>query len=242
MKLAIMQPYFFPYLGYFDLIHNVDLFVVYDTVQYIKHGWIHRNRILHPNKSDWQYINVPTDKSSFHSSFKTPILDITIFEAKPWREYLLGQLDHYRLHAPDTNKIINFVGDALSFKLPYISQLNVHLLEQVCILLNIGFHYLYASKLDIILDVNRSAEERILDLCHFLGATEYVNLQGGEALYDIESFNQNNIRLTFRKLPPLQYKTRDYMFIQNLSIIDVLMWNSPEKIKQYLDAHTASEE
>src|ERR1700690_3139616 len=109
MKLGIMQPYFFPYLGYFHLLHNVDLFIVYDNVQFIKQGWINRNRILHPDRSGWQYFYAPVDRASFHSSFQTPILDVRISDSKPWKQHILGQLDHYKKAARFANETIDFV-------------------------------------------------------------------------------------------------------------------------------------
>ena len=94
------------------------------------------------------------------------------------------------------------------------------------------------SELGIELNKERSAEERYLDLCEYLGATEYVNLPGGTGLYHEEVFAAHNLKLTFRNLPSLIYSTESYVFEPNLSIIDVLMWNGlPEEIKKYLDAY-----
>ena len=95
MKLGIMQPYLFPYLGYFDLIHCTDRWIVFDTAQYIRHGWINRNRILHPT-SGWQYFIIPVKKQSRN----TPICDIQVSDNPGWRARVLGQLEHYRKRAP----------------------------------------------------------------------------------------------------------------------------------------------
>jgi hypothetical protein len=237
MKIAIMQPYFFPYLGYFDLLHNVDIFIIYDTVQYIKQGWINRNRILHPNKSGWQYVSIPTNKASFTNSYRTPISEVKITNSKSWRQHLLGQLAHYEKKAPYAEQTICFIGECLTLAEPFLSRIDVHLLACCAELLKLNFRYQFCSDLKIELDSERSAEERILDLCEFLGATEYVNLPGGVDLYHSEAFAARNIKLTFRNLPTFVYPTGSYSFVPHLSVIDLLMWNHPEDIKKYLDDH-----
>jgi len=237
MKLAIMQPYFFPYLGYFDLIYNVDLFLVFDTVQFTKRGWIARNRILHPGKSAWQYILAPIDQASFHRSDQTPILDVQIATDMDWKGHLLGQLAHYRNKAPRAHETIDFVHGCLGSDEASISRLDVELLHRCALLMNMDFNYRYCSALDIELEAAAGPEGRILDLCEFLGATDYVNLPGGVHLYDEQHFKHRNIKLTFRHLPTFQYDTGAYEFVPNLSIVDALMWNEPAAIKGYLDAH-----
>jgi hypothetical protein len=104
-------------------------------------------------------------------------------------------------------------------------------------LLNINFQYQYCSDLDVDLDPTRSADERVLELCRFLGATEYINLPGGVELYQPETFEQYGVKLTFRNLPTFVYETGKFAFEPNLSIVDVLMWNKPGDIKRFLDEH-----
>ena len=228
-----MQPYFFPYLGYFDLLHNVDLFIIYDTVQYIRRGWIHRNRILRQHGSGWQYIIVPTQQAPQ----KTPIRDIRINRSLPWQENILNQMGHYKKSAPNAEEIIQFVNDCLSGQETSLSRLNVSILTRCSELLNLNSHHKFCSELNIELDMRLTAEERIMDLCEFLGAREYINLPGGIDLYHAEAFESRNIKLTFRHLPSFTYSTRPYAFEPNLSIIDVLMWNQPEDIQKYLNSH-----
>jgi len=235
MKIAIRQPYFFPYLGYFDLINNVDLFIIYDSVQYIQQGWINRNRILHPSRSGWQYITVPLKKASFHQSYRTPICDIKISNNIDWKPHLIGQLAHYKRSSPHASASIEFVKNCLESQEESISKFNVHLLEEITNLLGIKFDVQYSSELKIELDKNRTAQERVLDLCEFFGAKEYVNLPGGVDLYDPQAFKERDINLVFRKLPTFFYPTSNYTFEPNLSIIDILMWNTPHSVKSYLD-------
>src|SRR5687767_9328128 len=108
MKLGIMQPYFFPYIGYFDLIHSVDQWVVFDTPQYIRHGWINRNRILHPT-AGWQHIIAPVRKH--HRA--APIGDIRVVEDGGWRALIPRQIEHYRGHAPHFGAVAALVHDCL---------------------------------------------------------------------------------------------------------------------------------
>jgi len=237
MKLGIMQPYFFPYLGYFDLLNNVDLFIVSDLTQYVKESWINRNRILHPNKSTWQYITVPVDKLSLRNSYRTPIMEIRAVKDKKWKQHMIGQLSHYNKVAPCADAMTDFVKQCLEVDEDFLSRLNVHILDRCAKLLGIDFQYQLMSELSIELHRERSTEERILDLCEYLGATEYVNLPGGRGLYHEDVFAAHSIKLTFRNLPSLIYSTGSYVFEPNLSIIDVLMWNESEEIKKYLDAY-----
>jgi hypothetical protein len=233
MRVAIMQPYFFPYIGYFDLLHNVDLFVVYDTVQYIRRGWINRNRICQQGGDGWQYIIVPIQKAPQ----RTPVREINISSDAPWKERILGQLAHYERRAPFADETSAFVRDCFASEEASISRLDVTILARCAQLMNMSFEYRFCSELDTELDSTRSAEDRILDLCEFLGAREYVNLPGGVDLYEPDHFASRNIKLTFRHLPTFVYRTKPYEFVPNLSIIDLLMWKKPEDLHAYLDAH-----
>jgi hypothetical protein len=240
MKLGIMQPYFFPYLGYFDLINCTDTWLVYDTVQYIQQGWINRNRVLHP-RSGWQYITVPLKKASFHRSFQTPIKDVQISNQVGWNERIIRQLYHYKKESPYFSETIKFVADCLSYGDKSISHLNVSILSKVCDLIEIDFNYHFFSEMNLQLDPALGPEEKVITICRTLNASEYVNLPGGSKLYNERNFRGKNMKLTFRELPTFKYSCRGYEFIPNLSIIDLLMWNKPETIKQYLDEHRDGE-
>ncbi|HUW94304.1 MAG TPA: WbqC family protein [Anaerolineae bacterium] len=236
MKIGIMQPYFFPYLGYFDLINVVDHFVVYDSVQYIKQGWINRNRILKP-AAGWQYITVPVDRSSFHDSYRTAIMDVEICELENWKGRIIRQLDHYRGKAPYFWETVNLVKSCLDVEERSIARLNVSTLEKMCHALHLGFNYRFSSEIHLTLDRSLSALDRLLAICENLGATKYINTPGGRDLYGDQPFREKGMEVEFRNLPPLEYSCSGYEFIPNLSIIDVLMWNAPEKVKQHLEMH-----
>jgi len=230
MKICIMQPYFFPYIGYFDLINHVDLFVVMDHVQYQRRGWINRNRVLHQNQSGWQYIKVPVKKVSI----KTPIKDIEINESISWVETLLGQLNHYHKNAPYAYDSINFLEKIFNIESNSLLTQNIHILESCCHRLGVDFKYILSS--DILLDYNHfsSPEKVIIGISKYLGATEYYNLPGGSKLYNKDIFKMNKLNLKFISTPHFKYKTGSYTFVDNLSIIDLLMWNKPEVIHDFL--------
>lgn len=232
MKLALMQPYFFPYLGYFDLINCVDKWIVLDTVQYICRGWIHRNRVLHV-RGGWQYIIVPVKKHSH----KAVIKDVAIDKEQDWRKRIIGKLQHYNKKAPYFHETIGFVEDCLALEEDLISRLNISLLEKVCNRLGIHFNYTFFSEMDLELGGLEGPGDWGLRISEELGADEYVNLPGGADLFDEYKFRRSGIRLTIRKLPVFQYSCIGYEFIPSLSVVDLFMWNEPKTIKQYLDEH-----
>ncbi len=232
MKLGIMQPYFFPYLGYFDLIHQTDKWIVCDTLQYIRHGWINRNRVLHPSHG-WWYIIVPLTR---HSS-GAPIAEIEIAPNQAWRRRIVRQLQHYKKRAPYFDETMGLVEEGLSSEQTSIVRLNVNCLSLVCEYLGIAFDYDLYSEMNLEIGPVQAPGDWALRISEALGADEYVNPPGGAVLYDPEDFRSAGMTLTIRHLPPLEYECHGYEFVPNLSIIDLLMWNSPEQIKAHLDIH-----
>ena len=235
MKLGIMQPYFFPYLGYFDLIHYADKWIVFDTVQFIRHGWINRNRILHPHDG-WQYIVVPLKKHSRESAIK----DVVISSEQKWRQRIMGQLNHYKKRAPFFQETICLVDEVLQTEEPSVSRLDVVALEKACAYLGISFDFQFFSEMKLELGPVEEPGDWALQVSTAVGAREYVNPPGGEDLFDEQRFADNDITLTIRPIPSFEYQTGGYGFVPNLSIIDLLMWNEPAKIKRYLDANDAT--
>jgi hypothetical protein len=231
MKLAIMQPYFMPYVGYFQLINSVDQFVIYDNIQYTKKGWINRNRIL-ANRKD-QLITLPIKKDSDY-------LDVVERElSESWEK--------------DKNKMINIIKSSYN-KAPYFEEI-FKLISQC---LNNPeenlFKFIYDSiilinsyleiKTPIIIsssinaDHTLKSQDKVLSLCKTQKADVYINSIGGVELYDKETFKQNGVKLNFIKSNPIQYKQLNNEFIPWLSIIDVMMFNSKEQIKEYLNNYT----
>lgn len=231
MKLGIMQPYFFPYLGYFDLINCSDRWIVFDNVQYIRHGWINRNRILHSSKG-WSYIIVPVKFSR-----DTLIQGVNIVDDGKWKKRILGQLQHYKAKAPYYRETVRLIEDCFSFDDALISQFNVFTLKKVCAYLGIQFNYSIFSEMKLEIGTIEDPGDWALRISQSLGAEKYINPPGGESIFDKNKFESSNIKLEIRRLPPLIYECSGYEFVENLSIIDVLMWNRPEEIKRYLDQY-----
>jgi hypothetical protein len=226
-----MQPYFFPYLGYFDLIARTDRWVVFDTPQFIRHGWVNRNRVLHP-ASGWQYITVPLKKHPRD----TAIRDIEIHDDARWKQKILGQLGHYRKRSPFFQSTVDLMAEVLARQTQSLAELNVAALERVCRHLNLSFQYEWFSRMGLTLGRVEGPGDWALEIASAIGATEYVNPPGGAALFDAEKFASRGIQLTIQQFLPLTYATASYEFVPHLSIIDVLMWNPPEVIRRHLVA------
>jgi hypothetical protein len=225
-----MQPYFLPYLGYFSLIKHTDLWVVFDTAQFIRHGWIERNRILKPGDG-WQYIKVPLVK---HAR-ETPIKDVLIRDDEPWRTRILAQIDHYKASAPYSRDVREFLKDGLAFSANTISALNVHLLTRACEYLGVPFRYLLYSQSSLCVGAVTAPDEWALEITKALGAQEYINPPGGMSLFDNAKYERAGIKLSYLRPRLTPYKQRGEKFESGLSIIDAMMFNEPSTIRDMLD-------
>jgi hypothetical protein len=231
MKLAVMQPYFFPYLGYFDLINMVDEWIVFDTAQYMRHNWVNRNRVLHPH-GGWQYIIVPI-KSHRQA---TPINQIEISDASDWRSGILRQFLHYKKEAPHFADVMAFLEDCLSGSESSLARFNVNIFRKTCQKLGIDRPIRVFSEMNLTLGPIHAPQDWALRICQAVGASEYINRPGGAGLFDENAFMDCGIKLTIQSFENMTYPCGRRTFIPDLSIIDVMMWNSPEQIKYYMDA------
>lgn len=233
MKLGIMQPYFFPYLGYFSLIKHTDKFILFDPVQFIRHGWIERNRVLKP-ENDWQYINVPLEKHSLDTKIK----DIRINNENDWKSKILCQLLHYKKKSPFYKQTIAVIEDGFDIITDSIVELNAHTMACVCRYLGINFDYAIFSQMNLKIDEVNAPDEWALNICKaYPGADEYWNPPGGLEFFDRSKYEQAGIKLFFQKvnIKPYPQRRGPENIITGLSIIDVMMFNSPEKISEMLD-------
>lgn len=230
MIAGIMQPYFFPYLGYFDLICRADEWVVFDITQYTPKSWMTRNRILHPSQG-WQYINVPIHK---HSG-RQPIYSILLADKKKCLNHIVGQLGHYKKYAPNYFAVTRLVEGAFSAtNTDSLVELNVNALRGVCAYLDIHFAPIIASQSNLPFPPIEHAGQWALEICTIIGADAYINPPGGRDLFRPEEFYARGIKLMFSEMPSFTYDCRPYAFETHLSIIDVLMWNSPQQVRDYL--------
>ncbi|HTL06970.1 MAG TPA: WbqC family protein, partial [Chitinophagaceae bacterium] len=217
MTVAIMQPYFFPYIGQFQLIANTDSFILCDEVQYIRHGWINRNRILSANK-DHQYIIVPVKR---HCTRAT-VGEIEITDDASWKTTIIRQLDYYRKKAPFFQEVMKLISDCLCPHETSIVQLNARCMKAVCSYIGLKADIQITS--DLKLDYSRVVEtsDWALQICQQLGASTYYNPPGGMAIYKKEHFKEQGIDLKF--LQPLlsEYPQCNGSFHPGLSVIDIM--------------------
>ena len=232
MKLGIMQPYFMPYLGYFSLIKHTDRFILFDTVQFIRHGWIERNRILKQDGT-WQYFQVPIIKPDGRD---TIIKDIRINNDSDWKSRIIGQLQHYKKKAPFYKVTIDLLNDVFSQEFDDIVTLNQVSLEKVCEYLGIINSIEVFSKMDLIIEEAKAPDEWALNICKAIsGADEYWNPTGGLSFFDRTKYDNAGIRIWFQEMVLTPYRQLGNEFEPGLSIIDVMMFNPPEAINQMLD-------
>lgn len=224
-----MQPYFFPYAGYFSLIKHTDKWIVFDEVQFIRHGWIERNRILKPNDG-WQYIKVPLEKHSRNTKIK----DIRIRNSEDWKNKILRQLEHYK-KAPFFSQTIELVDKALNVETESIVELNAWGLKVVCNYLSINFNADIFSGMNIAVKPVDHPGEWALNISEALGAAEYINPVGGTEIFVREQFDVAGINLIFLKNKLPHYNQRRNVFESGLSIIDVMMFNDIDEINKIID-------
>lgn len=226
-----MQPYFFPYLGYFSLIASVDKWIVFDVTQYTAKTWMNRNRILHPTKG-WQYVGVPIQKASRDTLIK----DILIKDLDASLELILGQLQHYKKRAPYFREVIDLVSKSFSsVQTDKLVDLNIATLVETCSYLDIPLNWSLCSKMDLQLDGINHPGQWALRISEQLGAKQYLNPPGGTEIFDPIEWEKAGIDLEFNKLPTFTYECGPYDFVEHLSILDVLMWNEPKSVKDYLE-------
>ncbi|MBC08119.1 WbqC family protein [Thalassospira sp.] len=230
MKLGIMQPYFFPYMGYFDLIVKTDHWVVFDVVKYQSKSWMNRNRIQEPNKGE-QFISAPIIKKSGHTISEMQVLDFNRTAEK-----LLRQLNVYCNKAPYFDAVREMVANVFSECADdKLCSLNISGLRNVCRFLDIPFSYDVCSELDLDFSAVTHAGQWALEISKQLGASTYINPSGGVDLFDYQEWQSANIGIEFTRLPSLTFDVpHPFKFKPNLSIIDTLMWNKPETVVEYL--------
>jgi hypothetical protein len=232
MKIAIMQPYFFPYIGYFQLIKASDRFILFDDVQYIRHGWINRNRVLKP-AGGWQYITLPL---AAHSR-NTLIKDIQAANVTINTGTILRQLQHYKKTAPYYKTVLALLGDCFAGAGNNIAEMNGRCLKAVCDYIGLTFNMERSSLLPFDYSRVQHAGDWALHMSEQLQATEYINPAGGRELFNPAAFEQSNIRLRFLQPGITAYSQRREQFEPGLSIIDVLMFNGPAQVNNLLNEY-----
>lgn len=227
MKVSIMQPYFFPYIGYFQLIANSDVFVIYDDVNFIKKGWINRNTILVNNVP--YLFSMPLQNVSQNKH----INQIFISDLDKWKRDLLKTISSSYKKAPFYHDVYPIIDKIISFDELNLALYIQNSIQNLSAYLNLKTKFLMSS--EIVKNNDLKGENKIIDICIQLGATQYINAIGGIELYTQENFQVKNIDLKFIKSENIVYQQFKNEFKPWLSIIDVLMFNSVEDTRMLLN-------
>jgi hypothetical protein len=223
MTLAIMQPYFLPYIGYLQLMNAVDRFVFYDDVAFINRGWVNRNRILVGGKE--HLFTVPLQGASQNKTIR----EIALSEDPKWRGKLLKTFEQSYRKAPFYETVMPMVEKIVNFKADTIADYIFHSFTELTTYLDITTALVPSST--IYENSHLKAQERILDICQQEGATHYINPIGGQELYDRALFAQAGIKLDFIQSKRVEYPQLSNEFIPWLSVLDILMVNDVNQVR-----------
>ena len=228
MKVAIMQPYLFPYIGYWQLINAVNKFVILDDVNYIMRGYINRNNILLNGKV--HKFTVPIKQASQNKLIMETKLS---FDQKEKGKFLTTIHSAYK-KAPYYKEVDLILRDIICYEEDDLTNYIYHSLKKITQYLGIETEIVFSSK--ITKDNTLKAQERIIEICKKLGADTYVNPSGGRRLYQQERFQQEGIQLYFldSKIHEIVYNQGMDGFVGSLSVIDIMMFNDVKKIKEFL--------
>ena len=226
MKLGIMQPYFLPYIGYFQLLASVDQFIVYDNIKYTKKGWINRNRMLLNGKD--AIFSLPLKKDSDARYVVDRKLATDFDRTKLLNQFkgAYGRAPHFELTYPVLEQIVRHE-DANLFR--YIHNSIVRLSEYLGIKTEIRISS------DIVINHDLKGQDKVLALCKAVGADTYINTIGGVELYSKDDFRVQGIGLQFIKARPFEYAQFGAPLVPWLSIVDVLMFNPLDVVRKRIE-------
>ncbi|SHH38504.1 WbqC family protein [Winogradskyella jejuensis] len=231
MRIAIMQPYFFPYIGYFQLINAVDEFVFYDDVNFIKKSYINRNSIL-LNQKAFQF-TTPLKEASQNKLIK----DIEVYTDQKWFNGFLKTLEHAYKSAPFYEEVVQIVKTIFNSDYKNISELSMISVTQVCKYLDVNCKFSLSSN-DYPSTKKLTKAERLIAIAKQSGKQTYVNAIGGQSLYNKNEFKAQNIDLAFLETHDIKYEQFGNEFVPFLSILDVLMFNSKASTRELLEKYT----
>jgi hypothetical protein len=228
MKIAVMQPYLFPYVGYFQLINAVDKFIFFDDVNFIQRGWINRNYFLVNQKK--KLITIPCQKASQNKKINEiyPVKDEKITTK------ILKTLSTSYTKAPYFNTVYPILKSIITFSNKSIARLSANSVLEIIRYLDIKKTIKYSSE-EFGETKKMPAADRLIEIAKRENANQYVNSIGGIDLYSKEYFKSKSVELLFLKSDDIKYHQGKDQFIPNLSIIDVLMFNSIEETKAFLN-------
>ncbi|NIK91375.1 WbqC family protein [Mangrovimonas sp. CR14] len=233
MTVGIMQPYVFPYLGYFQLIEAVDKFVVYDDVNFIKGGWINRNRILNSGQGRW--FTIPIKSLSPNNLICETEINKALYPK--FKKKFFKTLEQNYSKAPFFCSVYPIIEDVFNQDYDLISSLAGESIKAITKFLNISVTFETSSET---YSKSRGMErtDRVINICLHNKAKSYINVSGGVDLYQKSDFKKNGIELSFLKHGLPKYKQYNDDFINGLSIIDALMFNDKDEVKSMLSQYT----
>jgi len=223
-----MQPYFFPYIGYFQLIAAVDLFIVYDNIKYTKKGWINRNRMLQNGKDLMFTLPLKSDSDTLDVCERQLAVDFN-------RNKLLNQFEGAYRHAPYFAQTFPLVEQIMRYEETNLFRYLHNSIIRTCEYLGITTEIRISS--GIAIDHALKSQDKVLALCEAIGANSYVNAIGGMELYSKKTFQEKGIELKFIQSKPFEYPQFNHNFVPWLSILDVMMFNGREKISNMLNEY-----
>lgn len=227
MKLAIMQPYFFPYIGYFQLMNAVDEFVVYDNIEFTKKGWIHRNRILVNGNDSFMTLPLKNDSDFLHVNQR--------FLADNWtqeRIKILNRIKEAYRKAPYFQQVYPLLETCFMYPDTNLFQFILHSLQSIKNYLNIQTPLIISSSIPI--NHSLKSVDKVIGLCMARKASIYINPIGGQSLYHKTDFDAHEIHLKFLQTNSFHYTQFNNEYVPFLSILDVMMFNSTEIIQELL--------
>ena len=230
LSVAVMQPYFFPYLGYFQLLGQVDVFVVHDDAQYVKQSWINRNRILDHGAA--AYLTLPVSAGSHRQL----ICEKRLHEPRRHQRKLLAKIRDAYHAAPQLDSVCALLEPLLPGADETIGAFNVRTLRALQALLELPTRLVLASEQEY--PRFRTAQERVIRICLEEGGSRYVNPIRARSLglYDETAFRTAGLELSYLGFDPdLRYEQNGGPFVPDLSIIDVLMFNSVAQTRALLE-------
>lgn len=254
MKLAIMQPYFMPYIGYFQAIAAVDKYILYSNLNFIKEAWMNRNRLL-MRDGTVVLTTIPLKNKSSNQM----IYDVELDNSKPWSEKFLKTVQMCYSRKPYFDEFYPLLEEMLSVKYDLLMDLNAHTISEISRFLGLGTviesdnsrFLAMEKKLEVVesdysvlpyLEKTKPIKKvaRVIEMCRIEGCDDFYNAIGGQSLYDKDEFAQYGIRLNFVSTNAFEYRqdTKKNVFEPNLSIIDVIMNNGREGTSNLLKEYT----
>ncbi|MGC4010424.1 MAG: WbqC family protein [Pseudomonas sp.] len=229
--VSLMQPYLFPYLGYFQLIAASGLFILGDSLQYTRRGWINRNRLLVGGKI-WQF-SFPLEQGSQTQAINERRLSE---QMRLSNQRLLHTIRHAYHRAPCYEQVMPLLEEILEHPERNLSHFAEHSIRRICHYMGIDTPMARVSELDLAEDIGR--DQRLIEAVKQSGGDVYLNPEGGRHLYSPEVFQAHGLELQFLRMDELSYPQFSPDFVPSLSIIDVLMFNPPDEMQRLLGRYT----